>query len=178
MRSFSDFTDIPPADRGAVAAIGNFDGVHLGHRAVIDLARAEAARLGAPLGVMTFEPHPREYFAPDAPPFRLMNRTARAHRLEKIGVERLFELRFDAGLAALSPEGFAHEVIAQGLGLRHVVIGADFRFGKGRVGDAAMLETLGRAHGFGVTVSPLVALDAGEVSSTAIRRALSEGRPS
>ncbi|MBB3712393.1 riboflavin kinase/FMN adenylyltransferase [Limimaricola variabilis] len=177
MRSFSDFTDIPPADRGAVASIGNFDGVHLGHRAVIDLARAEAARLGAPLGVMTFEPHPREYFAPDAPPFRLMNRTARAHRLEKIGVERLFELRFDAGLAALSPEGFAHQVIAEGLGLRHVVIGADFRFGKGRAGDAAMLEALGRAHGFGVTVSPLVALDAGEVSSTAIRRALSEGRP-
>lgn len=177
MRILSDFTDIPAIDRGAAAAIGNFDGVHLGHRAVIDLARTEAARLGAPLGVMTFEPHPREYFAPDAPPFRLMNRVARAHRLEKIGVERLFELRFDAALAALTPDAFARDVIAKGLGLRHVVIGADFRFGKGRAGDAAMLESLGREYGFGVTVSPLVALDAGEVSSTAIRRALTEGRP-
>ncbi|WP_282025044.1 bifunctional riboflavin kinase/FAD synthetase [Limimaricola cinnabarinus] len=177
MRILSDLSDITATDRGAAAAIGNFDGVHLGHRAVIDLARGEANRLGAPLGVMTFEPHPREYFAPDAPPFRLMNRAARAHRLEKIGVERLFELPFDAALAALSPEAFARDVIAQGLGLRHVVIGADFRFGKGRAGDAAMLEELGRAHGFGVTASPLIALDAGEVSSTAIRHALSEGRP-
>lgn len=177
MRILSDLSDITATDRGAAAAIGNFDGVHLGHRAVIDLARGEADRLGAPLGVMTFEPHPREYFAPDAPPFRLMNRAARAHRLEKIGVERLFELPFDAALAALSPEAFARDVIAQGLGLRHVVIGADFRFGKGRAGDAAMLEELGRAHGFGVTASPLIALDAGEVSSTAIRHALSEGRP-
>lgn len=177
MRILSDLSDITATDRGAAAAIGNFDGVHLGHRAVIDLARGEADRLGAPLGVMTFEPHPREYFAPDAPPFRLMNRAARAHRLAKIGVERLFELPFDAALAALSPEAFACDVIAQGLGLRHVVIGADFRFGKGRAGDAAMLEELGRAHGFGVTASPLIALDAGEVSSTAIRHALSEGRP-
>ncbi|PHP27587.1 bifunctional riboflavin kinase/FAD synthetase [Limimaricola cinnabarinus] len=177
MRILSDLSDITATDRGAAAAIGNFDGVHLGHRAVIDLARGEADRLGAPLGVMTFEPHPREYFAPDAPPFRLMNRAARAHRLAKIGVERLFELPFDAALAALSPEAFARDVIAQGLGLRHVVIGADFRFGKGRAGDAAMLEELGRAHGFGVTASPLIALDAGEVSSTAIRHALSEGRP-
>ncbi|MCP1169686.1 bifunctional riboflavin kinase/FAD synthetase [Limimaricola litoreus] len=177
MRILSDLSDITATDRGAAAAIGNFDGVHLGHRAVIDLARDEADRLRAPLGVMTFEPHPREYFAPDAPPFRLMNRAARAHRLEKIGVERLFELPFDAALAALTPEAFARDVIARGLGLRHVVIGADFRFGKGRAGDAAMLAELGRAHGFGVTASPLIALDAGEVSSTAIRHALSEGRP-
>lgn len=177
MRILSDFSGLTPTDRGAAAAIGNFDGVHLGHRAVIDLARDEAARLNAPLGVMTFEPHPREYFAPDVPPFRLMNRTARAHRLEKIGVERLFELPFDAELAALTPDAFAREVIARGLGLRHVVIGADFRFGKGRAGDAAMLQALGAEHGFGVTVSPLIALEAGEVSSTAIRHALSEGRP-
>ncbi|EYD72666.1 bifunctional riboflavin kinase/FAD synthetase [Limimaricola hongkongensis] len=177
MRILSDFTGLAPTDRGAAAAIGNFDGVHLGHLSVIDLARAEAERLGAPLGVMTFEPHPREYFAPDAPPFRLMNRAARAHRLEKLGVGRLYELRFDAALAALSPEDFAAEVIAEGLGLRHVVVGADFRFGKGRAGDAAMLRDLGKRHGFGVTIAPLVAFDQGEVSSTAIRAALSEGRP-
>ncbi|MGR3465803.1 bifunctional riboflavin kinase/FAD synthetase [Limimaricola sp.] len=177
MRILSDFTGLAPTDRGAAAAIGNFDGVHLGHLSVIDLARAEAERLGAPLGVMTFEPHPREYFAPDAPPFRLMNRAARAHRLEKLGVDRLYELRFDAALAALSPEAFAAEVIAEGLGLRHVVVGSDFRFGKGRAGDAAMLRDLGERHGFGVTIAPLVAFDQGEVSSTAIRAALTEGRP-
>ncbi|SDE39356.1 bifunctional riboflavin kinase/FAD synthetase [Limimaricola pyoseonensis] len=177
MRILSDFTDIAPEDRGAAAAIGNFDGVHLGHLSVIDLARTEAERLCAPLGVMTFEPHPREYFAPDAPPFRLMNRAARAHRLQKVGVEKLYELRFDADLAAHTPEGFAQEVIAEGLGLRHVVVGADFRFGKGRAGDTAMLRELGERFGFGVTIAPLVAFDQGEVSSTAIREALSEGRP-
>ena len=92
--------------------MGNFDGVHLGHRAVIDLAR----RPGAPLGIVTFEPHPREYFAPDAPPFRLMNAEARANRLAKLGVEHLYQLPFDARLASLSPDAFARDVLADGLG--------------------------------------------------------------
>ncbi len=177
MRILRDFRATAPADRGAAAAIGNFDGVHLGHLTVIDRARAEADRLGVPLGVMTFEPHPRSYFAPNTPPFRLMNATARAHRLEKLGVECLFELPFDERLAALTPEAFAREVISEGLGLSHVVIGADFRFGKGRAGDAETLRALGETYGFGVTVAPLVSLDAGEVSSTAIRQAITEGRP-
>ncbi len=177
MRILRDFRATAPADRGAAAAIGNFDGVHLGHLTVIDRARAEADRLGVPLGVMTFEPHPRSYFAPNTPPFRLMNATARAHRLEKLGVECLFELPFDERLAALTPEAFAREVISVGLGLSHVVIGADFRFGKGRAGDAETLRALGETYGFGVTVAPLVSLDAGEVSSTAIRQAITEGRP-
>ena len=85
MRIIRDYSYVDAADRGASAAIGNFDGVHLGHRSVIDMARAAAAQIGAPLGVMTFEPHPRQFFAPDAPPFRLMSREARAHRLEKLG---------------------------------------------------------------------------------------------
>lgn len=177
MRILRDFRATAPADRGAAAAIGNFDGVHLGHLTVIDRARAEADRLGVPLGVMTFEPHPRSYFAPNTPPFRLMNATARAHRLEKLGVECLFELPFDERLAALTPEAFAREVISEGLGLSHVVIGTDFRFGKGRAGDAETLRALGETYGFGVTVAPLVSLDAGEVSSTAIRQAITEGRP-
>ncbi len=172
MDVFRDWTGLPQAARGASAAIGNFDGVHLGHRAVIELARAHG-----PLGVLTFEPHPREHFAPDAPPFRLMNAGARAHRLRKLGVERLFELPFDAQLAAMPPEVFARDVIADGLGLAHVVVGADFCFGRGRAGRAADLVALGRDLGFGVTVAGLVATGGSEVSSTAIRAALTDGRP-
>ena len=175
MRIIRDYQFVEAGDRGASAAIGNFDGVHLGHRAVIDLARKAAP--GAPLGVLTFEPHPREYFAPDAPPFRLMSRSARATRLEKLGVERLYELNFNAALAGLTPEAFAARVIRDGLGLAHVVVGADFCFGKGRAGTADDLARFGADMGFGVTIAPLLEKGDNTVSSTAIRQALSEGRP-
>jgi riboflavin kinase/FMN adenylyltransferase len=177
MRIIRDYTYVTDADRGASAAIGNFDGVHIGHRSVIELARTAGERIGAPLGILTFEPHPREYFAPDAPPFRLMGREARAHRLEKLGVERLYEINFNAGLAALSPRAFAETVIRDGLGLRHVVVGADFCFGKGRAGNATMLQEFGDAMGFDVTIATLLEGESGQVSSTAIRAALSEGAP-
>ncbi|REC55899.1 bifunctional riboflavin kinase/FAD synthetase [Rhodosalinus sediminis] len=177
MRIVRDHQFTAPEDRGAAAAIGNFDGVHLGHTAVIDITRGAAARLGAPLGVVTFEPHPREYFAPDAPPFRLTGPEARAHRLEKLGVERLYELKFNAAMAALTPEGFAAEVLRDGLGLRHAVVGRDFCFGKDRAGDVADLTRFGAAMGFGVTVADMVTEGPTRVSSTAIRKALSEGRP-
>lgn len=175
MRIIRDPAFIAPQDRGAAAAIGNFDGVHLGHQAVLDLTRSVAD--GAPLGVLTFEPHPRNYFAPDAPPFRLMNATTKANRLEKLGVERLYEVPFNAALAALSPREFAQNIIAETLGLTHVVVGADFCFGKDRAGTADDLRAYGADFGFDVTVAPMVATDAGEVSSTAIRRALAEGAP-
>jgi riboflavin kinase/FMN adenylyltransferase len=174
MRVIRDYQFVEDEDRGASAAIGNFDGVHLGHRSVIDLARNAAPDL--PLGVLTFEPHPREFFAPDAPPFRLMGREARAHRLEKLGVAKLYEIGFDAGLAALSPREFAHDVLHEGLGLKHVVVGADFCFGKARAGNAADLVGFGAELGFGVTIAPLMAQDETTVSSTAIRAALSAGR--
>ncbi|MGX0975992.1 riboflavin kinase/FMN adenylyltransferase [Roseovarius sp. MBR-51] len=177
MRIIRDYTYVTDADRGASVAIGNFDGVHVGHRSVIELARTEGERIGAPLGILTFEPHPREYFAPDAPPFRLMGREARAHRLEKLGVERLYEINFNAGLAALSPRAFAETVIRDGLGLRHVVVGSDFCFGKGRAGNAAMLQEFGDEMGFGVTIATLLEGESGQVSSTAIRAALSAGEP-
>ncbi|MBZ0129775.1 MAG: bifunctional riboflavin kinase/FAD synthetase [Rhodobacteraceae bacterium] len=177
MRTIRDYKYVSPADRGATAAIGNFDGVHLGHQSVIDIARRKAIDLNCPLGVMTFEPHPREYFAPDAPAFRLMNAEARAHRLQKLGVERLYELNFNAALSSLSAEAFARDVIAEGFGLRHVVVGKDFNFGKGRAGDAAMLKAFGREFGFGVSIAPLISDALGEYSSTSIRQALSEGRP-
>lgn len=177
MRIIRDTYFIDPSDRGAAAAIGNFDGVHLGHRAVIDLTREVAAAKCVPLGVLTFEPHPRQFFNPSASPFRLMNPAARAHRLEKLGIEKLYEVPFNAALAGLSAQEFASEVIATRLGLTHVVVGEDFCFGKGRKGTKADLTTFGAAYGFGVTVVPMVDLGWGEVSSTAIRTALSEGRP-
>ena len=177
MRIIRDTLYLDPADRGAAAAIGNFDGVHLGHRAVIDAARAAAARLDAPLGLLTFEPHPRQFFAPDAPPFRLMNAEARANELAKQGVEKLYEVPFNAALVALTPRDFAQTIIHDRLGLAHVVVGQDFCFGKDRAGSAVDLERFGAEMGFGVTVAPMVALPEGRVSSTAIRAALTEGRP-
>ena len=175
MKILRDYHYVDPDDRGASAAIGNFDGVHLGHQSVIDLARTASPQ--APLGVLTFEPHPRAFFAPDAPPFRLMSREARASRLEKLGVAYLFELNFNASLAALTPEEFARRVIAEGFGLSHVIVGADFCFGKGRSGTADDLVRFGREMGFGVTVAPLLAHSDTTVSSTAIRQALSNGQP-
>jgi len=177
MRIVRDYSFVAPEDRGASAAIGNFDGVHLGHQSVIDMARTQAQAMGAPLGLVTFEPHPRQYFAPDAPAFRLMGREARANRLAKLGVARLYELNFNAALAGLSPRDFAKDVIADGLGLKHVVVGADFCFGKGRSGTAQDLQAFGAEMGFGVSIATLLAGSAGEVSSTAIRTALAEGRP-
>ena len=175
MRIIRDYTYVEPENRGASVAIGNFDGVHLGHQSVIGLARQAAP--DAPLGVLTFEPHPREFFAPTSPPFRLMSGEARRHRLEKLGIDVLFELNFNAALSGLTPYEFAHNVIRDGLGLAHVVVGADFCFGKGRSGTAEDLERFGRELGFGVTIAPLMEKSENTISSTAIRQALTEGRP-
>ncbi len=177
MRIIRDTQFIDPTDRGAVAAIGNFDGVHLGHQAVIDLAREVADDLSAPLGILTFEPHPRAYFAPDAAPFRLMNAEAKASRMEKLGIDKLYEVPFNATLSQLSPRDFAQTIIADQLGLKHIVIGRDFCFGKGRKGTAEDLVSFGAEMGFGVTIAPLLKIAEADVSSTAIRAALSDGQP-
>ena len=174
MRFHRDTTYLTEADKGATAAIGNFDGVHLGHQAVLKIA-ANAA--DAPLGVVTFEPHPREFFAPDAPPFRLMNAEARAHRLESLDVEHLYELPFNARLSGLEADEFARDILAEQLGLAHVTVGADFCFGKGRKGTAEALREFGDRFGFGVTIAELVGGRENAVSSTRIREALSNGRP-
>lgn len=175
MRIIRDYNFVDAADRGASIAIGNFDGVHKGHQAVMQTARD--ATTNAPLGILTFEPHPRAYFAPHAPHFRLMGPEARASRLEKLGVDLLYELPFNAQLAALSPEAFAQTILHDSLGIRHCVVGSDFCFGKGRAGTASDLEAFGAQMGFGVTIASLVAADTNTISSTAIRTALSEGRP-
>jgi riboflavin kinase/FMN adenylyltransferase len=177
MRIIRDTVFVDPTDRGAAAAIGNFDGVHIGHQAVIDLTRKAAQDAGAPLGIMTFEPHPRSYFSNDPKPFRLMNAEAKANRLAKLGVEKLYEVPFNAALASLSPRDFAQTIIVDQLGLKHVVVGADFCFGQGRSGTVADLQTFGSDMGFGVTIAPIVAIDAANVSSTAIRQALTDGQP-
>jgi riboflavin kinase/FMN adenylyltransferase len=175
MRIISDYQFVEEHDRGATAAIGNFDGVHLGHASVIELARNAAP--DAPLGIVTFEPHPRAYFAPAAPPFRLMSSAARASRLAKFGVKKLYQLPFNTALASLTPLEFADKILHRGLGLHHVVVGADFCFGKGRAGTAADLQTYGAQLGFGVTIAPLMEQTEQTISSTAIRRALSDARP-
>jgi riboflavin kinase/FMN adenylyltransferase len=163
---------LDPDTRGTSVAMGNFDGVHLGHQSVIDRARPYG-----PLGIVAFEPHPREYFAPNAPPFRLMNAEARSNRLAKLGVKQLFQLPFNAEMASFAPEEFARNVLAEGIGVAHVVVGSDFCFGKRRTGKAADLQALGQKYGFGVTIADLVKTGGREISSTAIRQALTEGLP-
>ena len=178
MQTVRSYLDLPPEERpGAVAAIGNFDGVHLGHQAVINTARAAAHAASAPLGSVTFEPHPRQVFAPGAPPFRLMNAAAKANRLEKLGIDILYEIPFVKDLASLTPEAFVKDVLCDGLGLSHVVVGADFCFGKDRAGTVADLQRLGPKLGFQTTIQPLLAFQGLDVSSTRIRQALAEGRP-
>ena len=169
------WTGLPPAARGASVTMGNFDGVHRGHRSLIDHARAAAP--DAPLGIITFEPHPRQFFAPDAPPFRLMDAGARAHRLERLGVDHLYELPFDTVLSGMSAEDFIRKVLAEGLGIRHLTIGEDFRFGRGRSGDAAMLAAMAPGLGFGLSAMPLIGEAGTRFSSTAARQALSDGDP-
>jgi len=177
MRILKSWAGLKADDRGSSAAIGNFDGVHLGHQAVIRLAGDEARRRGVPLGIVTFEPHPRQYFAPETPPFRLTNSETRANRLARLGVDRLYELPFDGRLASLSAEAFVAEVLGSGLGLSHAVVGTDFRFGRGRAGTVDDLRRLGEAAGIAVTVADLVGQDGAELSSTAIRQSLSDGDP-
>ncbi|WP_069300977.1 bifunctional riboflavin kinase/FAD synthetase [Neptunicoccus sediminis] len=177
MQRHQSYHNLPETAKGASVAMGNFDGVHLGHQSVLALARAAAAELGAPLGVVTFEPHPRRLFQPDAPAFRLMSAETRANRFEKLGLDHLYEIPFNKELAALSAEVFVKDVLVKGLGIKHLVVGADFRFGKGRSGDVDLLAEMGKTYGFGTTIAPLVNDAQGDYSSTAIRAALSEGRP-
>ncbi len=177
MQIFQHWQGVDQSARGASVAMGNFDGLHIGHQAVINLARGFGAEHPAPLGIVTFEPHPREFFAPASAPFRLMNARARANRLAKLGVQHLFELPFDATLAALSPEQFVHTVLHDGLSVAHVVVGADFCFGKARAGRAGDLKRLGESRGIAVTIADLIKSDDVEISSTAIRAALTNGHP-
>ncbi len=171
-----DWRDLPASQRGAAAALGAFDGVHRGHQAVIASAREAAERLDAPLAVVSFDPHPRRFFQPDAAPFRLMTPGQMARALEPLGVDRLYLLPFDADMAAMSDEAFALEVLAGGLGLSHASVGFDFTYGKGRTGSPEALARIGRRLGFSVALTERID-DAGglKLSSSAVREALNAG---
>lgn len=160
---------------GAAIALGNFDGLHAGHRAVIEDARKQAKQVGAPLGVATFEPAPRRFFQPDAPPFRLMTPLRRQIALDAIGVDELHLLRFDAVMAAMTDHEFCERVIVGEVCARAVSVGFDFRFGKNRVGDADSLVRIGAELGFEVSVVAEVKDAGAKVSSSRIREAIERG---
>jgi len=176
MRIVRDYRHLPEALKGAVAAIGNFDGLHRGHRALIGHAREAAKAAGAPLGVVTFEPHPRRVFAPASPPFRLTPFRSKARILASLGVEALFALRFVPDLYRKPAEAFVADVLVAGLGLGHVVIGYDFVFGKDRGGDAEVMRQCAARHGFGLSVIEPVMHEDDVCSSTIIRVDLEGGR--
>lgn len=175
MRLFEGYTGLDENARGAVIALGNFDGVHGGHLTVLDQARRLAAELRAPLAVALFQPHPRRYFAPDSAPFKLMSHDWRNEKLAAVGAEAVYALPFDQSMSAMSPEEFVETVLHRGLGVRGVVTGADFRFGKGRAGDAEQLETHCAARGITAQRAALFNDSEEKVSSSRIRNALAEG---
>jgi riboflavin kinase/FMN adenylyltransferase len=178
MKIFHHHEGIPGAYKGAVIAIGNFDGVHLGHRALIEEAAHHAAERGAPLGVLAFEPHPQEFFRPGAESFRLTPFRSKARLIAEAGADAMFALGFDARMAARSAQDFVTEVLVEGLGVGCVVVGEDFQFGKGRAGNATVLSYMGEMEGFGtVLFAPVVAQGHEKISSTSIREALKTGRP-
>lgn len=175
MLKLTRFDNIPDAARGASVALGNFDGLHAGHRAVIGQAREAAERLGAPLAVLMFSPPPRDFFQPDADPYLLMSIDRRMEILEDLGVDACFVIPFDASIATMTDVEFCQQVLHDGLGAKAIAVGFDFRFGKGRTGDANLLGVEGLRLGYEVLVAEEVGDEVGKVSSTAIRDELVAG---
>lgn len=178
MHLFRHYEGLPAEATGGAVAIGNFDGVHLGHRAVIEKTAALARAQAMPLGVLTFEPHPRQVFQPFIPPFRLSSLRTKAHLLEELGVDSLYAQHFDLDFAKRSAEDFVRDVLVNGLKVRHVVVGEDFVFGHRRLGNVNLLRELGRQGGFAVTCLPPVHdRDGAVIASRRIRELLTEGKP-
>ncbi len=166
---------VPPEAQGATVALGNFDGVHLGHAAV--LRAAHAARPDAPLAVLTFEPHPREFFRPGDPPFRLTLLPEKAAALADLHVAWVFVQHFDLTFSQQSAEHFARAVLHERLGAAHLICGGDFAFGHRRGGDVAFLAARAEAMGIGLSIAPAFGDVGGPISSTRIRRLLQDGYP-
>lgn len=167
---------VPERMRGLALAIGNFDGVHRGHQALIEATKSLASRAGTYPGILTFEPHPRSVLRPDDTLFRLTMPTHRRTLLHAAGIDRIIEIDFNRAVASLSPGEFVERVLVQGLRIRGILSGADFRFGKGRAGDVAFLHQAGRTHGFAVEALAPVADTGGAVySSGRIRKAIEAG---
>ncbi|GBD44814.1 Riboflavin biosynthesis protein RibF [bacterium HR40] len=175
MRVYRGPGDLPAEARGAAVAIGNFDGVHRGHRAVIARTRALAEELGVASGVVTFEPHPRELLDPERAPPRLTSFARKAELLRALGIDQLHVLRVRPQLLQLSPEAFVERILVGILGVRAVVTGADFRFGHRRTGDVAILVALGQRFGFAVEAMEKIAIEGIVCSSTRIRQAIAAG---
>ena len=177
MRIFRHFEDVPYGLRGAVVAIGNFDGVHKGHQALIAEARGEARGGGHPLAVLAFEPHPQEFFRPRPDSIRLTPLRMKARLLADLGVDTMFALPFDASMAGRTAPEFVDDVLVKGLGAKVIVVGPDFEFGKGRGGNLATLKTMGAGNDFSVTCFDMVTTEGAKISSTRIREALAAARP-
>lgn len=170
------FRGVPFHQAGPCAlTIGNFDGLHRGHRAMLDRLVAEARRANLPPAVLTFEPHPRELFTPDAAPARLSSLREKLELLRDAGIARVYLAHFNRGFASLSAEAFAGEIVARQIGARYVLVGDDFRFGKGRSGDNRLLATYGQQFGYLAEAMPEIAVDGRRASSTAVREALGSG---
>lgn len=178
MKLLRHYADLPDELRHGVVVLGNLDGVHRGHQQVIGGALADAAALGAPVVVITFEPHPRRFFAPDQPPFRLTPLRSKAVQLAALGVETMIVLAFDTEMSRMPAESFVEEVLVNGVAAKQVTVGYDFRFGHRRRGDVALLQGMAEVGGFAVKVIDPVASADGEVySSTRIREFLAAGKP-
>lgn len=178
MDVFHHFGTVPDRAKGCVAAIGNFDGVHLGHQKLLNDAKAAGLALHAPAAVLTFDPHPRLFMQPDRPPFGLAGLPAKVNRLRHQRMSFCFIAKFDRYLSETSPQDFVTEWLVGRLGVRHVIVGEDYRFGCRRCGDTDLLRSMGRRLGFGVTVVAPLRDDGGEVvSSSRIRSALASGMP-
>jgi riboflavin kinase/FMN adenylyltransferase len=175
MQLFTDWVQVPQAARGATLALGNFDGVHLGHAHLI--RAAHGARPDLPLAVLTFEPHPRELFRPDDPPFRLSMPGERQAALGALGVRIVYEMPFTEAFSHLTADQFIDEVLVRGLGAAHLACGPDFAFGHRRGGGIPLLAARAEAAGMGLTVVPPLVDAQGPLSSTRIRRALQDGYP-
>jgi riboflavin kinase / FMN adenylyltransferase len=176
MRIFRHYGGLPDNFRQAVIAIGNFDGVHLGHQGVIQEAGRIAAANGVPWGVMTFEPHPRMFFKPDQPSFRITPMRAKSHAVAALDVDFMVVLRFDEDLATMEAEHFIQDVLVKNLDVYHVVCGYDFSFGKGAVGNCGLLLHMGMEAGFGMTAVGAIDDETGKAySSTRVREYLSDG---
>ena len=177
MKRLDGGADVPAPWRAGIVALGNFDGFHLGHQAVVARARARAVAEGRPLIVATFDPHPVRYFKPDAPPFRLTTLDQRARLFAEAGADAMAVFDFDAALASLSAADFVAERLVARLGVAGVVTGDDFTFGQARGGDVALLRALGTQHGFSVDTVGAVAEGDEVVSSSRIRALLAAGDP-
>ena len=177
MKTLQTYSNLSANDKGAVIALGNFDGLHRGHQAVISRAQSIADEIGAPLGIGVFRPHPYRFFKLDADPFRLMSPRIRAQVMAELGIEFLYEIPFDDTLRDMDDAEFVEQVLHQGLGIQHVIVGEDYGFGKNRCGNVESLTRLCGERGIGVTAISPVGLHKlyGKYGSTEIRKALQEG---